>query len=186
MQLQECLSEACGEGRCRLSNTTFCTSQFCCETRQEVVFGLFRSQNGYRRKYAECICGQEDYVLSCRSCGYRTNDVLDVVDRVGYTSILGNALICKVDLAIFSYSNVLKQSVTFDCIVDVRLRLFVKVDNFCVASALEVNTPLSSQPCSSSPIRRRFGSVESVVLPGPERPKKFAVFSPFISVFAEQ
>ena len=37
-----------------------------------------------------------------------------------------------------------------------------------------------------SPIRRRFGSVESVVLPVPESPKKIAVFSPFISVFAEQ
>ena len=31
-----------------------------------------------------------------------------------------------------------------------------------------------------------FGSVESVVLPVPERPKKIAVFSPFKSVFAEQ
>src|SRR5699024_2709616 len=33
---------------------------------------------------------------------------------------------------------VFKQSVSLDCIVDVRLGLFVQVDNFCVASAFEV------------------------------------------------
>ena len=38
----------------------------------------------------------------------------------------------------------------------------------------------------SEPISRRFGSVDSVVLPVPDRPKKIAVFSPFMSVFAEQ
>ena len=48
------------------------------------------------------------------------------------------------------------------------------------------NTPLSSQPCSSSPINNLFGSVDRVVLPVPDRPKKIAVFSLFISVFAEQ
>ena len=50
----------------------------------------------------------------------------------------------------------------------------------------KLNTPLSSQPCSSSPISRRLGSVERVVLPVPERPKKIAVFSPLRSVLAEQ
>ena len=35
-------------------------------------------------------------------------------------------------------------------------------------------------------MRRRLGSVESVVLPVPERPQKIAVFSPFMSAFAEQ
>ena len=37
-----------------------------------------------------------------------------------------------------------------------------------------------------SDLREDFGSADSVVLPVPERPKKMAVFSPFISVFAEQ
>jgi hypothetical protein len=35
-------------------------------------------------------------------------------------------------------------------------------------------------------MRSLLGSVESVVLPVPERPKKIAVFSPFLSVLAEQ
>ena len=34
--------------------------------------------------------------------------------------------------------NVLKKRVSLDCIVDVRLRLFVKVDNLRVASTLKV------------------------------------------------
>ena len=34
--------------------------------------------------------------------------------------------------------NVLKKSVSLDRIVDIRLRIFVKVDNLSVASALEV------------------------------------------------
>ena len=45
--------------------------------------------------------------------------------------------------------------------------------------------PRSDQPCSSSPIKRRSGSAESVVLPVPERPKSKAEL-PALSTFAEQ
>ena len=48
-----------------------------------------------------------------------------------------------------------------------------------------LKTPLSPQPCSSSPISERSGSAESVVLPVPERPKKIAT-RPWSSTFAEQ
>ena len=61
-----------------------------------------------------------------------------MVDRVRYTSIFCYALVSEVDLAVFVQSNVLKQSVTFDCIVDIRFGFFVQVDNFCIASAFEV------------------------------------------------
>ena len=61
-----------------------------------------------------------------------------MVDRIRYTSILGYALIIEVNFAFCINSNVLKQSVTSDRIVDIRLRLFVQVDNFCIAAALEV------------------------------------------------
>ena len=37
-----------------------------------------------------------------------------------------------------------------------------------------LKTPLSPQPCSSSPISERSGSAESVVFPVPESPKKIA------------
>ena len=46
--------------------------------------------------------------------------------------------IVEVNLSVCINCYVLKKSVTFDCIVDVRLRFFVKVDNFSVASAFEV------------------------------------------------
>ena len=100
MQLQECLTEASGECRCRLCDSTLCTSKFCCESRQEVVLSLLWSQNRYRRKYAERICGQEDYILSCRSGRNRTDNVLDMVDRIRYTGVLCYALISKIDLAV--------------------------------------------------------------------------------------
>ena len=100
MQLQECLAEASGEGRGRLGDSTLGSCKLCSETGQEVVLSLLRSQNGYRRKYAECICGQEDYVLSCRCGRDRAHDVLDVVDRVRYTGILGYALVSEIDLAV--------------------------------------------------------------------------------------
>ena len=59
-------------------------------------------------------------------------------DRIRYTSILGYALICEIDLAILINSNVLKKSVSLDCIVDIRLGILVKVDNLSIASTLEV------------------------------------------------
>ena len=42
----------------------------------------------------------------------RTNDVLNVVDRVRYTSVLCYALISKIDLSVLIKCNVLKKSVT--------------------------------------------------------------------------
>ncbi len=138
MQLQECLAKASGEGRCRLCDSTLGTSKLCCETGQEVVLSLILCQDRYRRKYSESVCGQEDYVLCCRCRRYRTYDVLNVVDRVGNTGVLGNALVSEIDLSVCVQSNVLKKSVSLDCIVDIRLGFLVEVDNLCIAAALEV------------------------------------------------
>ena len=138
MQFKECLSEASRECRCRLCDSTLCTSKFSCESRQEIVLSLSSCQDRYWRKYSESVCGQEDYVLSCRCRRNRANDVFNVVDRIRYTSILCYALISEINLSFCIKCYVLKKSVTFDRIVDVRLRFFVKVDNFSVASAFEV------------------------------------------------
>ena len=59
-------------------------------------------------------------------------------DRVRNTCVLCNALVSEVDLAVSSNSYVLEESVTTDCVVDVWLRLLVKVDNLSIAAALEV------------------------------------------------
>ena len=44
----------------------------------------------------------------------------------------------EVNMSLCVQRNVLKKRVSLDCIVDVRLRLFVKVDNLRVASTLKV------------------------------------------------
>ena len=186
MQFQECLAKASRECRCRLCDSTLCTSKFSCESRQEIVLSLSFCQDRYWRKYSESICGQEDYVLSCRCRRDRANDVFNVVDRIRYTSILCYTLICEINLAFSIKCYVLKKSVTFDCIVDVRLRFFVKVDNLSVASAFEVEYAVVIPAMLVITDQETFRVCGKSCFTCSGRPKKIAVFSPFISVFAEQ
>ena len=65
-----------------------------------------------------------------------------MVDRIRNTGVLGYALISEIDLAVLCNGNVLEEGVTTDSSVDVRLTLFVEVDNFCIATALEVEYTL--------------------------------------------
>ena len=138
MQFQECLSEASWECWCRFCDSTLCTSKFCCKSWQEVVLCLFWCKYRYRRKYSECISRKEDYILSCRCWRYRTYNIFNMIDWVRYTCILCYTLICKINLSILIKCYVLKKSVTFDCVVDIWLRFFVKVDNLSVASTFKV------------------------------------------------
>jgi hypothetical protein len=46
--------------------------------------------------------------------------------------------------------------------------------------------PSSAQQCSSSPIRKRLGSADSVVLPVPDRPNRIDVSVPSLAAVAEQ
>ena len=64
--------------------------------------------------------------------------VLDMLNWVRYTSVLCYALISKINLSFSVKCYVLKKSITLDRIVDIWLRLFIKVDNLSVASTLEV------------------------------------------------
>ena len=61
-----------------------------------------------------------------------------MLDRVGNTCVLCYCLISKINFTLCINSYVLKKSISSDRIVDIRLRLFAEVDNFCVAAALEV------------------------------------------------
>ena len=61
-----------------------------------------------------------------------------MIDRIRYTGILGYAVICEIDLALCIQSNVFKQSITANGIINVRLRLFVQVDNLGIAATLKV------------------------------------------------
>ena len=87
-----------------------------------------------------------------------------MVDRIRYTSILCYALICEINLAFSIKCYVLKKSVAFDRIVDVRLRFFVKVDNFSVASTFEVEYAVVIPAMLVITDQETFsGSVERVV-----------------------
>ena len=77
-----------------------------------------------------------------RTLRNRLNDVLDVVDRVRYTSVLSYALISEVDLAVSVNCYVLQQSVTLDSVVDIWLALLIQVDNLSVATTLIVEDAL--------------------------------------------
>ncbi len=100
MQLEEGLAEAGGEGRGGLGDAALGAGQLRGEAGQEVVLGLLRGQDGDGRQNAERVCGQEDDVLRGRCGGYRADDLLNVVDRVGDTGVLGDALVGEVDLAV--------------------------------------------------------------------------------------
>ena len=138
MQLEECLAEASGERRNRLSDATLRARNLGREARQEIILRLLRRQDGDRRQHLESISRQEDNALRRRAMGNRLNDVLNMVDRIGHTRVLRTAGIGEVDLAVFVADNVLEQGVAFDCAVDIRLGILIEVDDLCVAAALEV------------------------------------------------
>ena len=100
--------------------------------------GLLRGQDGDGRQNAESVSGQEDDVLRGRCGGNRADDLLNVVDGVGDTGVLGDGLVGEVDLAVLVEGNVLEQRVAADGIVDVGLGVLVEVDDLGVAAALEV------------------------------------------------
>ena len=147
MQLQECLAEASGESRCGLGDAALGSCKLCSEAGQEVVLGLLRGQDRDRRQNAECISGEEDYVLSSRAMGDAAgnllHDLLDVIDRIGDTGVLGHALVSEIELSgLVIDRDVLKQSISLDCAVDIGFCILVEVDNLCVAAALEVEDTL--------------------------------------------
>jgi hypothetical protein len=69
---------------------------------------------------------------------------------------------------------------------DVGLALAGQVDRLGVAAPLDVEDARIVQQCSSSPMSRRFGSAESVVLPVPESPKSTEERPETRSAVAEQ
>ena len=138
MKLEECLTKASWECWSWLCDATLSTGKLSCEAWEEVVLCLLRCEDWNRRKYAESISWKEDYILCSRSWRNRTNNVVDVINRIWYTSVLCYSLVVKVNLAFLVNSNIFKKSVSSDSVVDVRLWLFVKVDNLSIAAAFKV------------------------------------------------
>ena len=142
MQLEECLAEASRECWSRLCDAALCTCQLGGEAREEVVLGLLMVKNRNRRQYAECVSAQEDNLLCSGTLRFRPLDVLNMIDRIRNTSVLGYALVSEVYLSVLVNCYVFKQSVACDSAVDVGLRLFVKIDNLSIAAAFVVEDAL--------------------------------------------
>lgn len=70
--------------------------------------------------------------------GNRFDDILDVVERVGNTGVLGFRTVVEIDGAIGQHGNVFQQSVAFDGVIDIWFSFFRQLDGFGVATALEV------------------------------------------------
>ena len=143
-------------------------------------------QDRYGRQYTESIGREEDNALGSRALGEGLNDVLDVVDRIRNAGILGYRFVGKVDSTVFVYRYVFQKSVAFDGVVDVGLVLFAQVDNLGIATAFEVEYAFVVPSVLVVADKQTFRVGRESCLPVPERPKKIAVFWPFMSVLAEQ
>ena len=142
MELQEGLAEAGGEGRCGLGDAALGTGELGGEAAQEVVLRLLGIKDGNRRKHTESIGAQEDDLLGCRSVAVRTDDVVDVVDRVADAGVLGDALVIEVDLAGLVHGDVLQEGVATDGVVDIGLGFLVQFDDLGIAAAFKVEDAL--------------------------------------------
>ena len=58
--------------------------------------------------------------MSVRTFRYRLHDVVDVVDGIRNTSVLCYTLVSEVNLTVCVNCYVFQQSVTLDCVVDIR------------------------------------------------------------------
>ena len=72
----------------------------------------------------------------------RFNDVVNVINRIGYAGILSHALVGEIYFTVFVDSNVFKQSIAFYGIIDIGLGLFTEVDDLCIAASLEIENPV--------------------------------------------
>ena len=131
VELQECLAEASGEGRSRLGDTALGACQLGGEAAEEVILGLLGSQDGNRRQHAEGVGRKEYHVLGLGTGALAVDllgNLLDVLDGIAYAGILGDALVCEIDLALGIYGHVFQQSIAADSVIDVRLVLLAQVE----------------------------------------------------------
>ncbi len=74
--------------------------------------------------------------------GHRSDDILDVVDRVGDATVLGNGVVEVIDVSLVIDHHVLEQCVAPYCAVNVGFAVRIKVDGFCIAAAFKIENAL--------------------------------------------
>ena len=138
VQQQEGCAETGGEGRLRGHDAALGAGQLGGVAAQVVVHGLLLVEDGDGRQHAESVGREEDDLARVRAAGNRTHDVVDVVNRVGDTGVLGLLGGVEVDIAFRIHNEVLQQRIATDGVEDVGLFLLTEVDALRVAAALEV------------------------------------------------
>ena len=66
------------------------------------------------------------------------HDLVNVINRIGNTRILGHTLVRKINLPIGIHCHVLQQCISANGIINIRFGFFVQIDHLCIASALKI------------------------------------------------
>ena len=90
MQREEGSPKTGREGRLRLRNAAFCSGQLAGVTGEEIIHCLIRREYRNWRQDSVGISRKENNFLGGRSFGDRFNDVFDVIDRIGNTSVFSS------------------------------------------------------------------------------------------------
>jgi hypothetical protein len=136
---KEGLSEAGRKGSLGLGDTLLSTSHLGGVTRDEVVHGLLGAELGDRWKDTTSIAGQQDDVFGVVVGDTWDLGVLDVLDGVGATSVLGQGVIIVVnETGRRVEDNVLKDGTEANGVENVRLLLSRETNALGVATTLNV------------------------------------------------
>lgn len=136
---EEWLGEARGEGGLGLGDTLLGTGHLGGVAGDEVVHGLLSVELGDGRKDTAGVAGQENDVGRVVGGDARDLGVLDVLNRVGAASVLGEGGVVVVDNASLRVENdVLEDGAELDGVENIRLLLSGEANALGVAAALNV------------------------------------------------
>ena len=123
----------------RFGHATFGAGHFRGVSRQEVIHRLFGRELRDGRQHAECI-GREKYDVQRMSTASAWHVILDVVQRIRRTRILGDALIRKIDRAIglIEHNVFENRAEHLRGLINIRLCFGREIDDLRVAAAFEV------------------------------------------------
>ena len=139
VESQEGLGEARGESGLGLGDTLLGTGHLGGVTGDEVVHGLGGGELGDGGKDTTGVACEEDDVLRVAVGNARDLGVLDVLDGVGATGVLGEGGVIVVDDTGFGVEDdVLKDGAELDGVENIRLLLGGETDALGVATALNV------------------------------------------------
>ena len=143
VESQEGLGEARGEGGLGLGDTLLGTGHLGGVTGDEVVHGLGGAELGNGREDTTGVACEENDVGGVAVGNARDLGVLDVLDGVGATGVLGEGGVIVVDNTGFGVEDdVLKDGAELDGVENIRLLLGGETDALGVATALNVEDTL--------------------------------------------